>query len=314
MIESRPSPGPDTLRTRISVVVVNWNTRELLRQCLDSLSASLEQGDIEVWVVDNHSMDGSAQDVRVNFPWVKLIENSENLGFAAANNQAMRKASGQYLLLLNNDTIVEPGALEELAKFMDGYPRAGGAGARLLNADGSLQPSCHPMLTPEREFWRLIFLDRVWPRVNYPMRRWNPSLPHRVEVIKGACLMLRRKALDQAGLFDERYFMYTEEVDLCYRLAAAGWELWWVPSAAIVHYEGQSSKQAAAQMYVQLYRSKVQFYRKFGSEARATRYKWLVRLAYWPRLVVAAMGKPFSPSLSVRRDTIRQLLNELGAM
>jgi GT2 family glycosyltransferase len=146
------------------------------------------------------------------------------------------------------------------------------------------------------------------------MQRWDVNTPRQVEVIKGACLLLRREALDQVGLLDEGYFMYTEEVDLCYRLAQAGWELWWLPQAEVVHHEAQSTRQAAERMYVQLYRSKVQFYRKFGGERRAERFKRLVRLAYWPRLVVAALGAPFSPSLAAQARTYRRLLAELPAM
>ena len=308
----------------LSLVIVNWNTRDLLAQCLESVALSLVPGRSggepataltwEVLVVDNASADGSAAMVEDRFPWVQLVRNRENAGFAAANNQAISRSQGRTIVLLNSDTQVRPGALQSLAAFMDAHPRAGAAGARLLNADGSLQPSCHPMLTPGREFWRLLFLDRLWPRATYPMRRWDLQSPRRVEAIKGACLALRKEALDQVGLLDERYFIYTEEVDLCYRLAQAGWELWWVPQAAVVHHDGQSTRQIAAQMYVQLYRSKVQFYEKFGGASRANRFKRLVRLAYWPRLAVAALGGLCSPALSARAGVYRRLLAELSAM
>ena len=143
-------------------------------------------------------------------------------------------------------------------------PWGAGCGPRLLNGDGSLQPSCHPMLTPGREFWRLVFLDRLWHRATYPQAQWGLQQPHRVEVIKGACFLLRREAVDQVGLLDDQYFMYTEEMDLCYRLLQAGWELWWVPQAVVTHFGEASSRQVAQDMYVQLYRSKVQFHRKLG--------------------------------------------------
>jgi len=252
--------------------------------------------------------------VRERYPWVRLIENRENVGFARANNQGIAQATGRYVLLLNPDTEVRPGALDALTAFMEAHPRACAAGARLLNADGSLQASCHPMLTPGREFWRLLFLERLVPRATYPMARWDAQTPRRVEVIKGACLLLRRQALDQIGLLDESYFMYTEEMDLCYRLTQVGWELWWVPEAQVVHHGEASSRQAAEAMYVQLYRSKVQFYRKFGGEARAARFKCFVRLAYWPRLAVAALGSRLKPSLSVQARTYRRLLAELAGM
>jgi N-acetylglucosaminyl-diphospho-decaprenol L-rhamnosyltransferase len=298
----------------LSIVIVNWNTCDLLAQCLSSIEQHPPPDACEVWVVDNASADGSAYMVRERFPGVHLIENRRNVGFAAANNQAIRRSQGRYVLLLNSDTEVQPGALPALVAFMDAQPRAGAAGARLLNADGTLQPSCHPMLTPGREFWRLLFLERLWPRATYPMHRWDRETPRPVEVIKGACLLLRREALDRVGPLDEGYFMYTEEVDFCYRLAQAGWQLWWVPRAEVIHHEAQSSRQAAARMYLQLYRSKVQFYRKFGGRRRAEQFKWLLRLAYWPRLAVAGLGAVFSPSLAAQARTFRRLLAELPGM
>jgi N-acetylglucosaminyl-diphospho-decaprenol L-rhamnosyltransferase len=252
--------------------------------------------------------------VRERFSAVHLIENVENVGFAQANNQAIRLSRGSYVLLLNSDTEACPGALQTMVQFMERHPQAGGCGPRLLNADGSLQNSCHPMLTPEREFWRLIFFDRLWRRATYAQERWDWESPRAVEVIKGACFLLRRAALEKVGLLDERYFMYTEEMDLCYRLLQAGWQLWWVPQAVVKHYGEASSRQVAEAMYVQLYRSKVQFHRKFGGLRRANRFKRLIRVAYAPRLVVAALGAPFSPALAARAGTYRRLLAELAEM
>jgi GT2 family glycosyltransferase len=310
----------------LSIIIVNWNARDFLTQCLRSLQAtaihsspatqSLTFGNYiaETLVVDNGSTDGSAATVLDNFAWAKLISNDRNCGFAPANNQAIRLSTGRYILLLNSDTEVRSGAIEALVSFMDAQPTAGAAGARLLNADGSLQPSCQPMLTPWREFWRLTFLDSVWRRSTYPMTQWTLSEPYRVEVIKGACLMLRRSALDRIGLLDEQYFMYTEEVDLCYRLLYDGWTLHWVPQARVIHYGGASSQQMAETMYVQLYRSKVQFYRKTGGEPNARCFKRLVALAYWPRFVLATLAKPIAPQLSAQSRTFGRLLNELPRM
>lgn len=310
----------------LSIIIVNWNTKALLTDCLASIRAGFVQPDsqpedgvtapllYEVVVVDNASTDGSAALVKAHFPWVRLIENAENVGFARANNQAIRQSSGRYILLLNSDTAVHPGALETLVQFMEVSPHAGGCGPKLLNGDGSLQSSCHPMLTPGREFWRLMFLDRFWRWATYNQQRWDVSIPHQVEVIKGACFLLRRAALDQVGLLDEQYFMYTEEMDLCYRLLQAGWHLWWVPQAVVTHYGEASSKQMAENMYVQLYRSKVQFHRKFGMDRRANRFKRLVALAYWPRWAIAALVAQFRPQTATRARTYRRLLAELPTM
>ncbi len=299
---------------QLSIVIVNWNTRDLLATCLESVWASAAQAETEVIVVDNASSDGSAQMVRKRFPQMSLIQNETNVGFARANNQAIQRCQGRYVLLLNSDTRVLGDALEQLVAFMEGHPRAGAAGARLLNADGSLQPSCHPMLTPGHEFWRLIFLDNIVHQATYGAKFWASSRPQQVEVIKGACLVLRREALSEVGLLDESYFMYTEEVDLCFRLARAGWQLWWVPAAQVIHYGEASSRQVAQDMYIQLYRSKIQFYRKFGGEARAAFYKRLVCLAYWPRLGVATAGSFFAPRLAGRAQTFGRLLAELRSM
>jgi len=301
----------------LSVVVVNWNTRDLLERCMQSLKQTVfesEDTDAEVFVVDNASTDGSAMMIRERYPWANLIENTENVGFASANNQALRQAKGRYVVLLNSDTEVFPGAFETLKAFMDSSPKAGACGPRLLNEDGSLQSSCHPMQTPEREFWRLMFLEHLWRRATYPQDRWGNQEPRRVEVIKGACLFLRREALGDVGPLDELYFMYTEEMDLCYRLLQAGWELWWVPQAVVKHYDGASSKQVAESMYVQLYRSKVQFHRKFGGERRARWYKFLIGLAYTPRWWVVAALSAFSDRLVARARTYRRLLSELPRM
>ncbi|MCB0254170.1 MAG: glycosyltransferase family 2 protein [Anaerolineae bacterium] len=301
----------------LSIIIVNWNTCDLLRQCLTSVQDNFrarEHLNIETLVVDNASNDDSRAMVQEYFPWVQLIENAENVGFAQANNQGMKRAEGEFLLLLNSDTCLLPGALQAMLAFIAAHPPVGACGARLLNADGSLQPSCQPMLTPEREFWRLSFLDMLLPRATYRMASWPVDQPRQVEIIKGACLLLRRAALDQIGWLDEAYFMYTEEVDLCYRLAQAGWELWWVPQAQVIHYGAASSKQAAEAMYLQLYRSKVQFYRKFGGEQRARRFKWLVRLAYWPRLAAATLIPATATKLGNEKHIYLRLLAELPKM
>ena len=268
----------------------------------------------EIIVVDNASTDDSVAMVQRDYPWVKLIINAQNRGFAQANNQAIQQASGAAILLLNSDTYVHAGALDRLLVFMKQNPKTGAVGACLLNTDGSLQPSCQPMLTPGREFWRLSFLEQFLPRATYDMKAWDLNVPRQVEVIKGACLLLRRQALDEVGLLDDRYFMYTEEVDLCHRLAQGGWELWYLPTARVTHYGEQSSRQEAEEMYVQLYRSKVQFYRKTGGNRSAQWFKTLVTLAYIPRLAIASLQSQRAISWQQRARTYQKLLVELPGM
>jgi hypothetical protein len=311
----------------LSIIIVNWNTCQLLAQCLNSLQATA--GNVnpaaqavtfgtylaEVYVVDNASQDDSVAMTRERFPWARLIVNDQNVGFALANNQAFAASIGRYVLLLNSDTEVWSGAIESMLAFMESDSQSGAIGARLLNADGSLQSSCQPMLTPWREFWRLIFLDRIWRRATYRMEAWDVHTPRPVETIKGACLLVRRAALaPQEPLLDGQYFMYTEEVDLCCRLSQAKWRLYWVPEARVTHFGEASSRQAYTAMYVQLYRSKVQFYRKFGGEPRARQFKRLVRLAYLPRLWAARAAALIRPATAPRVQTIEQLLAELPHM
>lgn len=295
----------------LSIIIINWNTRKLLADCLHSIEQHPPTAAFDVWVVDNASNDGSAAMIRQDFPSVKLIENPSNLGFARANNQALQQATGRYAVLLNSDTRVLPGALQTLANFMDAHPEAGACGPLLLNADGSLQPSCHPVLTAGREFWRLLFLEPLARRATYPQHRWSRANAHPVEVIKGACLVLRQEALAQVGWLDEQYFMYTEEMDLCHRLLQAGWQNFWVPQAQVIHYGEASSKQASEAMFVALYRSKVQFQRKAFGDAAARRFKAALFIAYLPRAAAMTVASLAAPSLATRARTYRRLLREL---
>lgn len=294
----------------LSIIIVNWNTRDLLAECLRSVYDTVHDLAFEVFVVDNASTDGSADMVRQCFPQAQLIENSENVGFARANNQAIERSSGRYIVLLNSDTIVRPQALAALIQFMEGHARAGACGPYLLNADGTLQASCHPLLTAFREFWRLCFLDHLWPLASYRMERWSDDVPREVAVIKGACLVLRRQTLVQVGLLDERYFIYSEEMDLCHRLALSGWRLYWVPAARVVHLGGGSTRQVAPEMYLQLYRSKAQYQHKFWGARGARRFVRLLRLAYLPRWAVASLAGLFNDAARQKARLYGRLLTE----
>jgi N-acetylglucosaminyl-diphospho-decaprenol L-rhamnosyltransferase len=293
----------------VSIIIVNWNTRDLLADSLESVYATMVGDSFDVFVVDNASTDDSVAMVRAHFPEVYLIQNSENLGFARANNQAMVLSKAEYVLLLNSDAVLLPGAMDYLISFLRENPQAGAVGPRLLNGDGSIQPSCHPMLTPWREFWRLSFLDRILPLAGYPFALRDGVMPRRVDVLKGACILFRRAALEKVGLFDEGYFMYTEEMDLCLRLAHAGWHLYWTPAARVIHYGGQSTGQIPAEMYIELYRSKMRFHTKFGGQRRASYFRLLLFSAYLPRYLCSRLMKDQD-----RAQLYRQLLQELPRM
>ena len=223
-------------------------------------------------MVDNASSDGSVARLRERFPQVRLIENRKNVGFARANNQAIRRSNGRYVLLLNSDTIVQPGALSEMIAFMEARSAVGIVGGNILNPDGTPQSLCFgrfPSLVSEIAFaWGLD--------TRFPFSIWlSPHLDVDYEFIEadwvtGAALMVRRELLDRVGLLDESYFIYSEEIDLAYRVRHAGWKTYVLRDARIVHLEQQSSKQAPTAMKAQLFRSKVLYFEKYHSRVAVT--------------------------------------------
>lgn len=278
---------------KLSIVIVSWNTRDLLAGCLDSISHALAAGKIsgvEVIVVDNASHDGTVDLLARRFPWVRLIQNQDNVGFARANNQAIEESQGEYVLLLNSDTELYSGALETLVDWMDEHPAVGAAGPRLLNPDGSLQTSCYPFPTVARELWRLFHLDVLRPYGVYDMTGWSLDRPRAVDVLLGACLLLRRAVLEQVGLLDETYFMYSEEVDLCYRIRQQGWLIYWVPQAQMLHYGGQSTRQVANEMFLRLYQSKLHYFAKHHGRLAAEAYKLVLVASALGRLAVSPLA------------------------
>lgn len=299
---------------KLSILIVSWNTRALLQACLESIYANPPVAPFEVLVVDNASQDGSQEMVRSRFPQVRLNASAENLGFAGGNNRAYMDSCGEYVLMLNPDTEVRPGALQTLVDFLDRYPQAGGVGARLLNADGSMQPSCSPEPTLRREFARLFHLPGVRPDGYYTMDGWALDQPRPVDVLLGACLLLRRTALDAqavspsnpTGLLDEDYFVYSEEVDLCYRLKGSGWLLYWEPRAQVVHYGGQSTRQVATEMFLNLYQGKVLYFRKNHNRPAVLAYKAILFAATLGRLLAAPLA------LFERDESRRQHLDLSG--
>jgi len=260
----------------LSIVIVSWNTKELLSVCLESIYREVEAKDSEVFVVDNASQDGSGEFLRRRYPQVQLIENQVNVGFARANNQALQICSGQFIMMLNPDTKIIPGSFKELTGFLAGHSEAGAVGPRVTNPDGSLQFSCSPAPTLMREVFRLVHLPGVRADGYYPMDRWDLNSPRKVEALLGACILLRKEALDQVGLLDEEYFIYTEEVDLCKRLSTSGWGVYWVPTAQIIHYGGQSTQQVAQEMFLRLYESKLIYFRKHQGKMAGGFYKILL--------------------------------------
>ncbi|HEX9018483.1 MAG TPA: glycosyltransferase family 2 protein [Anaerolineaceae bacterium] len=273
----------------LSIIIVSWNTRALLRNCLTSLLEALPAQQTEVWVVDNASSDGSVQMIREEFSGVHVIANVNNGGFAAGNNQILPFCTGQYILLLNPDTVVKPGALQGMLDYLEAHPETGAVGPRLLNGDGSFQLSVFPFPTLSRELWRLLHLDRLASYALYDLNRWDLSTTHEVDSIQGACLMIRRAVVEKVGLFDADYFLYSEEIDLCYRIQKAGWSLVWLPQVVVIHLGGQSAQQEARKSFLNLYRGKVLFFRKHYGNAQALAYRGVLAFTALARLAVTPL-------------------------
>jgi len=257
----RGMPKPD-----VTIIIVNWNTREILRDCLRSVYRNAGPIDFEVIVVDNASTDGSAEMVRTEFDKVQLIANSDNRGFAAANNQGMAVATGRYVLLLNSDTIVLDGAIARSVEFADVHSDAAVIGCRVLNRDRSLQPTCFMYPSVLNLAIAVLYLDKLFPRNRFfgreRMTWWNRDDVREVEVVTGCYMLVRREALDCVGLMDSDYFMYGEETDWCWRFHRAGWRLMFTPSGEIIHLGGQSTAQVRPRMLLQLRSGVLLFFHK----------------------------------------------------
>jgi GT2 family glycosyltransferase len=260
----------------VSVIIVSYNTRELLRECIESILC--EQGDglgVEVIVVDNASADGSAAMVAERFPQVRLIANPDNRGFGAACNQGLEIAQGRYALILNADIRAQPGALQRLVEFMDAHPDAAICGGQLRYPDGRIQPSCARDLTLWWVFCEQSMLAKLFPRTRlfggYWRTHWDFSATIETEQVMGACMMLRRPF----PRFDEDYFLYCEDTDLCYRVRQAGGKIYYVHNAVFVHHLGASGEPQRAQMVIYYNRGKERYFRKFHSAWQARVCRWL---------------------------------------
>jgi N-acetylglucosaminyl-diphospho-decaprenol L-rhamnosyltransferase len=281
------TPRSTILPVDCSIIIVNWNVCTLLRRCLASVPASAGcDVSYEVIVVDNASHDGSVAMVQAEFPAVRLLANSTNRGFAGGNNQGIAASRGRALLLLNPDTTLAPGALAVLLATLDAQPQVGLVGPRLRNPDGTVQPSRRRFPSLATALIESTPLQPYIPALPLLQRYYLADQPddqeQEVDWLTGACLLVRRTVLQQVGGFDERYFMYSEELDLCRRVRAAGWRILYQPAAEVVHYEGQSSGQDVAARQIRFNRSKVRYFLRWqGRGAAAGLRVWLLALYAW---------------------------------
>ncbi|HOP13527.1 MAG TPA: glycosyltransferase family 2 protein, partial [Lentimicrobium sp.] len=235
---------------KLSVVIVNYNVKYFLEQCLHSVEAAIRDLDAEVFVVDNNSVDGSVEMVREKFPRIRLIANTVNTGFSVANNQAIRESSGEYVLLLNPDTVVELDTFTRSVEFMDAHPDAGGLGIKMVDGSGKYLPeSKRGLPTPAVAFYKIFGLSALFPKSKifgqYHLGYLDRDQTHVVDVLAGAYMMLRRETLEKTGLLDETFFMYGEDIDLSYRITKAGYKNYYYPGARIIHYKGESTKKSS---------------------------------------------------------------------
>ncbi len=297
------------MEVEISLVIVNWNTKDLLMECLTSVFETIRGIPFEVWVVDNGSVDGSVSAVRKKFPQVSILENGRNLGFAVANNRAFEKMNGRYAVLLNTDAVLTEGAVEKLHGFMEKTPEAAMACGQLLNRDGSKQNSFanFPALTAllaNETLLRIFFPEK------FPSKRRDYKEPIEVDSCVGACMMVRKEAMDKVGLFDEDYFFFFEETDWAYRMKQADWKVFFVPSSFIYHLQGKSAGVKASAR-IMFYRSRYIYFSKWRPKDFIT-----VHIILFFRLLVnfilnlagLAVTLGFSRRIKTRLSVYTQLL------
>ena len=283
---------------KLSVVIVNYNVCYFLEQALLSVRRAVEKlgQPVEVFVVDNNSVDGSVAMVKARFPEVILIANRDNPGFSKGNNQALRRATGEYQLLLNPDTVVEEDTFRACCEFMDAHPDCGGLGVKMLDGQGRFLPESKRALpTPSVAFYKMFGLAKLMPKSRtfgrYHLGFLSPDETHEVEVLSGAFMLLRKAALDQIGLLDEDYFMYGEDIDLSHRLTLGGWKNHYFPGTRIIHYKGESTKRTSVNFVFVFYRAMVIFARKHFAPGRAGLFSLLINAAIWLRAGAAVLER-----------------------
>lgn len=283
----------------LSVVVLSYNTKKILKNCLDAIFQNTQGITYEVIVIDNASTDGSGQMVQKEFPQVILIANKENLGFARGNNQGLNQASGKLVLLLNSDTVVKPGALEKMVKFMDQHPEAGTIGPKLLNEDGSLQASVGKF--PSLPVVLVMLFKEHFGGSQLVRRSYDQT--RSVDWVMGAALMVRKEILDKTGLMDEEIFMYYDEVEWCYRIKKAGFQIYFYPEAEITHLWQKSSATGRKGPILANYQGLVYFYKKHKSYPELAILRILLKLK-----AVLALGVGYLSNNSYLKETYAEAL------
>ena len=280
----------------ISIIIVNYNVEFFLEQCLNSVQKGLEKIDGEVFVVDNNSIDGSVQMVKDKFPSIKLIENKKNVGFSTANNQAIKEANGEFILLLNPDTVIEEDTLLKTVNFMKSRPKSGGLGVRMVDGKGRFLPeSKRGLPTPKVAFYKIFGLSKLFPTSKkfgqYHLGHLSEFKTNKVDILSGAFMLMRKKALNEVGLLDETFFMYGEDIDLSYRIQKGGYENYYFPETRIIHYKGESTKKSSINYVFVFYKAMVIFAEKHFSSKNAKLFSNLINTAIYLRASAAIIQR-----------------------
>jgi GT2 family glycosyltransferase len=279
------------MNPRVSIVIVNWKTPELLAGCLQSIRADQGSSRYEVWVVDNASGDGSVAMLEKDYPWVRTVANKENVGFARACNQVIPFVSAPYVLLLNPDTIVQADAIKYLADFLDNNAECATVGPQVLNPDGSLQLACRRSFPdPLAAFFRVTYLSRLFPKsplfARYNLTNNDPAKQLDVDALSGSCMMVRKTVIDQLGLLDEDIFMFGEDIDWCWRFKQNGWRVTYLPAAVVYHFHGAASRLRPVRATWDLHKGMEVFYRKHMAPRYWAPFNWCVYAAIFFRALL----------------------------
>lgn len=303
----------------LSIIIVNYNVKAFLEQCLMAIEKARHDLTVEIFVVDNASVDGSQAMVKRKFPYVHLIENHKNLGFSKANNQALRMAKGQYVLILNPDTLIQEDTLIILKDFLDNHPTTGAVGCKLINPDGSFQiNSRRSMPTPWVAFTRIIGLSRVFPKSRffgrYNMIYIDPDTEGEIDVLSGSLMLVRNDVLQKIGYFDENFFMYGEDIDLCYRIKKAGWEIFYTPATKAIHYKGESTKKSELSFVSNFYSAMLIFTHKHFKGRYSFFLQIFLTAGIYSRVFLAYLWRMFRNITSPLIDLLLIILSILLAI
>ncbi len=291
----------------LSIVIVNFNTKQLTIDAIHSVFHSKTNHSYEILLVDNNSSDGSVEAFHKEFPNITIFENKENVGFSKANNQAIKVANGRYVLLLNSDTIVHEETLQVMIDFMEAYPKVGASGCKVILPDGSLDKACRRGFpTPAASFYHFSGLAKLFPnnpRLNqYQLGHLDPDKDYPVDCLVGAFMLLRKEAIEQVGLLDEEFFMYGEDIDWCYRIKEAGWEIYYYPFTSIIHYKGASSHRKPFKILYEFHRAMILFHRKHFAKKTLFIVNWLVYVGVSLRFLSSLITNTFKAKKKNRKD------------